>query len=344
MISAPRPSILPAWAACACYDSAEGSSEAADRGTLQHKYLECLLRKTPEAETTRTLENLALELKIDDITEEEKSGVKWAFDEIKLQAAGRPIESEVKIYYYANPDDFDPTFEGTTDVACGTDLFDLKTGSAHDYKWQMAAYAAMQCQRKNLEEVNVHLLYSKIQRKVSMCFQRWKAEEMVRAVLALRNDPKKRPTPCNFCSWCAHRATCNELVSLAQHVGAGREDFTLEKFHASEIGDPVEMAKALKLSRFLKGWAEGIEHHAKELAIKQGMKIPGFKIGTRQGNREIKDVATAFALSNLAATEFLPCCSVSITSLEKKLGKKDFEKRMTSVVTRKPESTFLTEE
>lgn len=344
MISAPRPSILPAWAACACYDGEEEAGDAAKRGTLQHKYLECLLRGVPEAETNRTLENLALELKIEDITEEECEGVRWAHSEIKLHANGRPIESEIKLYYYNDPEDFDPIFSGTADAACGIDMWDLKTGRGHDYKWQMAAYASMQMQRKGLKEVNVHLLYSSIQRKVSMVFEDWKAKAMVDEVLALRNAPNKRPTPCTFCNWCQHRATCNELVSLAKHVGEGREDFTLQEFHASKIEEPEQMARALKLSRFMKVWAEAVEHHAKELAIKQGLKIPGFKVGTRQGAREIKDVATAFGLSSLPITEFLPSCSVSITSLEKKLGKKEFEKRLASVVTRKPESTFLTEE
>ncbi len=344
MTSIPRPSILPAWAACACYDSQEEVGEAAHRGTLQHRALEGLLKGESAEEILRACDNLALELKIDDLTVEETQAVDWAREQIVTQADGKKIESEVKLYYYAE-DSLEPLFEGTADAITGLDIFDLKTGRSHDYKWQMAAYAAMYMQRRpKLEEVNVHLLYSSNQKMVSMVFQRWKAEAMVNGILERRNDPAKKPTPCNFCGWCAHAKDCAALTDLAQMVGQGREDFVLEKFHASEISDPEQMAKALRLARFLKPWTEGVEHHAKELAIKQGLKIPGFAVVTRQGARGIQDVATAYAQSGLPIPEFLTCCTVQITPLEKKLGKKEFSTRLDSLVQRKPETAYLQEE
>ena len=57
------------------------------------------------------------------------------------------------------------------------------------------------------------------------------------------------------------------------------------------------MGKALTLARAVAGWAEAVEHHAKEMAEKKGIVATGYKLQCKQGKRFIADVAAAFGMA-----------------------------------------------
>ena len=329
----------PMWSVCACFDNKDDVGPAAIRGTIQHKALECLLKNVPYP------------LNDPPLTEDEMTAVLWAWKWIKDNTHGMTLRCEVTMEYFDKPDDFEPLFFSTLDVeAISKDgksamIFDYKSGEDHGYDYQMASYAAMVCQKYNLDEVNVFLLFGKLQKPHGIKFTRAKAEEMLRWVLARRADPDKKPNPCDYCGWCKHAATCPPLNEAALTVVAGREDWKLETFHASEITKPAEMSKALTMARLVKSWAEAVEHHAKELAIKKGEKIPGFKVTKRSGVRVVSNPSMAFKIADLSALEFIDlCCTVRVTDLEKKIGKKEFAEKFEPVLSRNADSMFLTAE
>lgn len=328
----------PMWAQCAAFDNKEDVGPAAVRGTIQHKALECLLKNVPYPANDPHL------------TEDETENVLWAWKFIKDTCAGMVLGTEVTLPYFDQPDDLDPMFFSTLDViARGKEgaviVFDYKSGEDHGYDYQMATYAAMACQKYDVEEVTVFLLFGKMHKPYPIKFTRAKAEEMMRWVLARRNDPEKKPTPCNYCGWCKHAATCEPLNQAAMTVVAGREDWKLETFHASEISKPSEMGKALKMARMVKGWVEAIEHHAKEMAVKKGEAIPGFKLSKRSGVRVVTQPGVAYRIAEMGAQEFIDtCCTVRVTDLEKKVGKKEFAAKFEPVLSRNADSLFLTAE
>lgn len=337
-MSKARPSVFPAWAACACFDSKDEPGEAAQRGTIQHEHLERMLKG---------IHNGGLSM----LEPAEAEGVIWAAGYIKDWCAALefPIESEVPIEYYASEDDFAPLYDGTADAICSSNLFDLKTGDPHDYEYQMYAYALGMFQRadkagQTLESVTCHLMYSRVRSAVRFLIQRDVAEAAIKEVLARRANPERTPRACSFCKWCTHAAYCGELNTAALAVAAGREDFKLENYHASEIVKPEEMAKALRMARFISAWCDAIEHHAKEMAIKNGEIIPGFCVSKKSGNRSIKDAVKAWELAEVTPSTFLKCCSVKIGELEKTIGKKAMAEKLESVISRGGDVYFLTEE
>lgn len=335
-MSKPRPSIFPAWSACPCFDSNEEVGEAAERGTLQHKHLERWLKNDHDGNMT-------------DLEPVEAEGVIWARDYIRewCKDLGAPILSETKLALYENPDDFESKliYEGTGDAICSSNLFDYKSGNYHNYEPQMFGYALCMFQRDpSLQFVMCHILYGKTRVASKFHIRKDAAEASIRHILAQRADPQRKPQACEYCVWCSHKAICGELNGMALTVASGREDWKLENYHASQIIKADEMAKALRLARFLASWCESVEHHAKVMAIKNGEVIPGFSVSSRAGNRFVKDLPMALGLSGLTPDEFLKCCTAKIGELEKKLGKKKCAELLEPVIGRASEQYFLTEE
>lgn len=324
----------PAWAQCACFDS-DVVGEAALRGTEQHRALECLLKGIPYDGAP--------------LDEDEQDAVLWASNEIRKDSLGAEIKSEITLEFFESDDEFEPTFFGTADAVIVrdgyADLYDYKSGERRDYKSQMDAYAAMVCQAFKLDYCYVHMLYGKYRDRVQSKIEQQRAVEGVRLILARRNDPDKKPNPCDYCGWCKHRATCSALAEGAAIVAAGRPDWQLDTYHASEITRPAQMAKALKLARLLKDWADAIEHAAKEMAVKQGFRLPGWTLGRRQGNRRIADPAGALSIAQalgMSTEDFLKACTVRLGELEKTVGKKKFAEAFDGVIKRDAEQFFLT--
>ena len=334
--SKPRPSVLPAWSRCAAYDPKEEAGPAAQRGTIQHKCFEKIFKGAPDAKDLSMLDAA------------EAEGVIWASEYVKswCENISAPIESEVPLTY-TRAGEWEPTFEGTADLICSSNLFDLKTGEPHEYEYQMAAYALMMFQRNpELQFVLVHLLYSKVRSAVKWQISRIEAEKMVESVLKCRADPERRASPCDYCKWCANADTCPALSERALTVGAGRPDWALQQYHTSEITKPEEMSKALDLARALAAWCEGVEHRARKM-IDEGAVIPKYGLSKRAGNRSIKDAKQALELAitqDMHPTAFASCCTVKVGELEKLMGKKQFAEVMAPVLTRAQDIWMLTRE
>jgi hypothetical protein len=262
---------------------------------------------------------------LDLLDEESAGGVRWAADYIRLKAplSDYPLEWEVEmpIIY--------PDFSeqrGHADAVCNLDIFDLKSRE-RDYGLQMAAYALGRLQELNATNeviVRCHLLFTATKRCEVLTFDTETAYKALRSAIDEINAAVEC-RPSEYCGWCANRVTCDVLNKRAQAVAAGREDWELEQYHASKISEPGEMAKALTLARQLKAWIEGIEFHAREMAIKQGLQIPGYTLKQRNGKKFCFDIQGAFTASGLDAPTFLQCCDLRFSSSKKNPNKHGLE-------------------
>lgn len=291
-----RASALPALAQCPSFES--GSTEWTESGTDRHKALETYLKGDDSL--------LAL------LDDEEQDGIKWAAEYIRVKANmdEHPITWEKENACTVILDDFSE-IPGTPDAVCHIDIFDLKW-RWRDYTAQMAHYAAARLQElPGVEKVRVHLLFACFKRAEVLEFDRETALRIVSEVAAkIAENPE--PNPCDYCGWCARRVTCQALNERAQTVAAGREDWRLQQYHASEITDRAEMAKALKLARHLAKWCEAVDHFAKEMVIKQGISIPGYELRSKPGRSSCHDVLGAFHATGLDHTDFLKCCEIRL--------------------------------
>lgn len=291
-----RASSLPALKECPSFES--GSTEWTESGTDRH----AALRAHFEGDDTL----------LDLLPEDERSAVLWAADYIRVHAntTDHPMTWEQGITVIL--DDFSE-IPGTPDAVCSADIFDLKW-RFRDYTAQMAHYAAARFQElPGIDRIKVHLLFGCFKRAEILEFDRQSAIHIVSSIAEkVRTNPE--PTPCSYCGWCARRVTCKALNERAQTVAAGREDWKLAQYHASEITSPAEMARALLLAKHLSKWCEAIEYHAKEMAIKQGVTIPGYELKSKAGKPSCADMIGAFNATGLTPEEFLQCCEVRMST------------------------------
>ncbi len=295
------PSSFPKLDLCACYAPDQESDIARkESGTLRHRRLSQLLGQG---------EGAAVELPPD-----EGGAVQWFADYIKATAtAGEELDCERTLSLL--DEEFNVITFGTPDAVAGPDLFDLKWYWG-DYGAQMAAYALMHMERTGRRLVNVHIGYG-LPRKISKYTLTLEAAaEIVNRVLARVNDPDKTETPSDACGWCAKRLECPALNNLALTVVAGREDWQLENYHASQIKSPLEMAKAKRISSHLKEWCEAVDYHANKMD-REGIAIPGFKRQSKAGDRFFPDLALAHRQLGIPTEKFLKVLSASFGQVVK---------------------------
>lgn len=299
------PSSLPAIDKCACYVSDPTPSEAAEKGTDEHELLANALRGNYEWD--------------DNARPEVREKIEWAVEQIKMRADG-PLVIEKRLTLLS--ENFETLTYGTLDAYSRCReigriaLFDYKSGEIRDYNAQLVAYALMLMQTAGQTECHVFILFGRYKKVVEFVITREDAQQRIAALIARRRDPNRQPTPCDYCQWCANRLTCPPLNQAALAVNAGREDWKLETYHASEITSPAQMAKALRIARMLKGWIDAVEFHAKKMG-----NLPGFVLKDRNGKRFVKSLTDAFQRSGLTQEQFLECCDVSVTALEEEYAK-----------------------
>ena len=311
-----RPSSLPMLAQCSRWTADQQTGERdKDNGTTRHHAL------------AHALQGDRTELDAQD--DDDRDRLEWALEYVQTHAptSDHPIRIEQPVSVV--DDNFEIIIQGTPDVTCGPELFDLKWRE-RDYTPQMAAYALAMMQEGGWSEVHVHLLFA--ERKFAQTFSMTElvATAVVNSIIADSKNPDIPPRACDYCSWCANRMTCPALTKPVEVIASARDDIQgKEQFaawlakgaHASELADAQVAGVVLKMARQISDWCDSVEHHCKELAIKQGIVPAGFKIQTRQGNRFIPSVADAFARAGLPQEEFLKACEIKFFSLTETFAK-----------------------
>lgn len=337
-----RPSSLPALACCPRFESdPHANTEGKEAGTRRHTALGKYLQDDP---TWR-----------DDIDEEEQAGVEWAGEYIRVHAPMSEHALEIEQRGEFSTPDWD-VIEGTPDIFCGPVLFDAKGRNVDRYAEQMAAYVLM----KQWPSVKVHVLYLTEKRAFAYAITREEAEAIVFPVIAAAQDPNRRPTACDWCSWCVHKLTCSAVLDGVNAVVAGRADWNLDTYHSSQIETADEMGRALRIARLLKPWCEAVEWAAKEMITKHGQIPVGFAPYTRKGKQVVTSVTAAFPLLGLPQEEFLGACDIRMRTpkgkpdrkglverfaefhgLAKAEAKRQIENRLAAIITRNPSSQLL---
>ena len=283
--SALRPSNLPKLAVCPCYESNPVAGPAAERGTL--------LDSAFRAEILGLEERFIIGNKL---SADENSAVGWSVSMVRAMAGRERVlarEDDCRVKMLG--------LSGTADAVVPTRLthFDLKTGMRRNYREQMAAYALGFMDSQFASEWTAHLLFCDQREIETHHFTYDEARRIVDQVIRAFNDPDKKPSPCEYCGWCAKAESCTArraIVAKTLPVADPGFDF------AAVTTDPE------KLGRFLICCAvvEDFRERAKQVAterIKTGGDVPGWKLVTRKGS-EFVDCETVGG--HIAAMGFGP--------------------------------------
>jgi len=256
-----RPSNLPKLAVCASY-----VSNALFRARMQCDLNQAEMFYQPSA---------------DDL-----AAVEWAVNTLRVLVADAVVltrEDDCRVFI--------PGFEnpGTADALILDKLAhaDLKTGAMRNYREQMAAYALGLMEAHFASEWTAHLLFCDQRELVTIHFTYAEAKAAVEKVIAAYHNPQKKPTPCEYCGWCAKAETCEARVALADKslaVAAPSFDFD------AVLGDNGKLSLFLAGCAVLDDFREKAEETAKE-QLQSGVDVPGWKLSTRRGP-EFVDTAT----------------------------------------------------
>lgn len=291
-----RPSSLPMLAQCSAFESSGG--EFAALGSQRHAALRAHFGGDDAL--------------LDALDEESQAGIRWAAEYIRCHApmADHAIAWETQRSFVA-PDFSD--ISGTPDATCGDHLFDLKW-RRRDYDAQMAAYALMLLEARPGATITAHLLFGEPQHAQRLTFDRASAERIVGSILDACREPK--PSPCDYCGWCAKRLSCPALVEPAKRIAHGYTDGSLNilAWHPHVMESAEEIDTALTIARVVTKWCESVEHHAKEAVLKRGLALPNYELKERSGRQFVADVKRAYELLKLPADDFLRACDVRLNT------------------------------
>jgi hypothetical protein len=313
-------------------------SEFAQAGLARHKAIAAFLQGNEQA--------------FDDFGEEEQESLIWAADYIKLKAPMQdfPLVIETKRRAVL-PNGV--LLEGTPDICCGNQIFDLKW-RPRDYTSQMAAYAWMALDDGSFPSVQAHLLFAQVQTYRVLSFDQASAWGIIKPIIEHVDAPFAAPTPCGFCGWCNKKLKCEALIQQVNIAIKSNPEWDLPQWHSSEMKTAEEMGMALKIARTLSDWCDSVEFHAKEMAVKQGIVAQGFTINTRKGNRFIDDVVTAYQKAGLPQEEFLKTCTIkprtlfdlyaTFHGLKKAAAEREVERRLGETIQRKDSIVMLVQE
>ena len=305
------PSSLKNKEICPHWQNSPGSSEAADEGTRMHE----------AAETGRlaglTSEQIALVRECLDAVDQLQDGIPGAirYTELQVDVCGL-------------------TF-GTADVV----LIGTNTATVIDYKMgrvpvddaevnlQGWAYALGVFDLFGVDSVQAVFLQPRCDLRTEHTFIRSvdydQMRDRVAAVIEKAENPKSpyNPHPDN-CRYCGAKALCPALTAKAMMVFEKLPE-RLELpavMDPLQIAEPEQMALALRLAPVLIEWAEAVKTHALEM-VRDGQEIPGYELKHRSGRRVLKDLSAIWEIVSaefpLPLEQFLPACSISVTSLEK---------------------------
>lgn len=290
MISIPpttylRPSLLPKLAECPKYESEPFAGAAADRGTaMDTAFRSLLLGEVVEWSP--------------DTNSEDKAAIQWAVSSARLLAGHAPIlaaEDDLRVAMLG--------MTGTADCACPDRQWsaDLKSGQIRDYEAQQAAYALGFMEREFCDEWTVYLLFCDEREIVTAHYTKEEAWDIVNPIIAVAKDARALPSPCEYCSWCKKRWTCQaRLEPLSMLLMGAPDKLDLETIKAC----PADLARLMDITHEISrddGLHDVLRKAAAEHLGKQ-TEVPGWRL---QNGRETRTVPVSRLLEPVDARHHL---------------------------------------
>ena len=196
---------------------------------------------------------------------------------------------------------------------------DYKTGQGAvdepQDNWQAKAYALGAFQRfPQLDTIHFYFIACRRDEILFHTFTRDDVDEIIHAISGViqrakkiracfsKADPSLLIPQTKICNYCKNAGKCPSLAKLAAETAIkyapGEENFLPmpEQVHGSFCDDPEELAKMLRVVPIVRKWASGVEFAARNLAIEEGVDIPGFEVKERRGRRSITSALAAFGV------------------------------------------------
>jgi hypothetical protein len=270
-----RASSLPKLAECPVFVGAGGYSEAAARGTrIDEDIRDIIAGKAVEPAEAP----------------ENKEAITWGAQTLLAYAGGSPVETREEYLQMDVPGLSRP---GTADAVCAERRWvaDIKTGQIRNYREQMAAYS-LACMDAHWENAwTAHVVY--VDQKVvrSYEFTREQAERIVGDVIGMATSPLARPTPCQYCDWCANKDKCSALVLQSKtalaDIDATNGD-TLTIIRDRLLADPARHADFVaRFKWFAKEFGEPLTDALKARLV-EGEEVDGWYLTNPKPRRYVE--------------------------------------------------------
>jgi hypothetical protein len=270
-----RASSLPKLAECPVFVGAGGYSEAAARGTrIDEDIRDIIAGKAVEPAEAP----------------ENKEAITWGAQTLLAYAGGSPIETREEYLQMDVPGLSRP---GTADAVCVERRWvaDIKTGQIRNYREQLACYA-LACMDAHWEIAwTAHVVY--VDQKVvrSYEFTREQAERIVGDVIGMATSPLARPTPCQYCDWCANKDKCVALVHQSKHALAdlaATNGDTLTIIRDRLLADPARHADFVaRFKWFAKEFGEPLTDALKARLV-EGEEVDGWYLTNPKPRRYVE--------------------------------------------------------
>lgn len=151
--------------------------------------------------------------------------------------------------------------------------------------------------------------------------------ETVRPQAMLAYDGKGEFNAGSHCRFCKIRHTCRERAEQMQDVPVNKDKHLLSD---------DEIAELLHKAPQIKRWADELEKYALEQAIENGKELKGWKVVEGRANRKYVDNEQVFEklTAEYDPAEVSETKVLSISKLEKKLGKKKVQELLSDLITK----------
>jgi hypothetical protein len=166
----------------------------------------------------------------------------------------------------------------------------------------MGAYALGNMTRFFEPEWTCYLLFVDQNRVVEHKFTMDSAKELVESIINAYNDPNKIPSSCQYCSWCAKKSTCPQVVKpTEQTLRVVNNEVSIDTLKA-QLAEPEKLGKFLKACNIFKkelwDWAKD-EAKAR---LERGEEVPGWRLSKVKGAEQYTPDEVATAAQTTGAT------------------------------------------
>lgn len=317
----------------------ESTSDAAEQGTAAHTLAEHKLKKAMKQRSKRPASNW-----IDDEMEEHTSDYADFVLEQLTAAKAKCPDASLLIEQRLDFSHLVPGGFGTGDAVIVAEprlqIIDLKYGvgvlveAEQNPQLMLYALGALHAfgPLYDIEEISVTIFQPRRSNVSTWTTSTeellaWAEEEVSpKAALAAAGDGEFCPG--SWCQFCKLSATCRA------RAGANLALAKLEFAPPAELTD-AEIAEVLAQIPLLTKWASDVEAYAAGLAIHQGKQWPGFKVVAGRSVRKYADEeAVAEAAKAAGYTDIFDRKLITLTAMEKLMGRKTFTEVLGDLVIR----------